>query len=86
MEKPTRRSGEEETRLSAKQLCSGSIPLCASNMSVEHGISHGGETVTDIIGILFLSLLAFPYILETTKEAFETIAGFGGNSFGGHGH
>ena len=25
------RSGEEETQLSAKQLCGGSIPPCASN-------------------------------------------------------
>jgi hypothetical protein len=69
-----------ETQVSAKHLREGSIPSRASiNMSVEHGHGHAKETVQDIIGILFLSLLAFPYILNTSTEAFEAIFSLGEN-------
>ncbi len=52
-------------------------------MSAEHGSSHGGESVTDIIATLFLCFLGMGFFLDKITETIDTLTGTGGGH-GGH--
>ncbi|MCL4339332.1 hypothetical protein M1271_06610 [Patescibacteria group bacterium] len=61
------------------------VPLFAFiNMSAEHGHSHSGESVTDIISTIVLCIFGLGFVLDSITEALEETVVGGVSAHAGH--